>query len=102
MSPSSSPTLPPTHAVVSGRKTLESVSAADALVDALEMAAHEEERHRDHQKQLAAGGPSRCSWLGAGITRSSWLYVGEAAEEVGLLDVCKQHRGHQKKLVAGG
>ncbi|KAF5835893.1 quinon protein alcohol dehydrogenase-like superfamily [Dunaliella salina] len=45
-------------AAPAGRKTLESVSAADALVDALEMAAHEEERHRDHQKQLAAGGKS--------------------------------------------
>jgi len=38
-----------------GRRTLESVSAADALVDALEMAAHEEERRREHQQQLAAG-----------------------------------------------
>jgi len=36
-----------------GRKTLESVSAADALVDALEMAAHEEERHREHLQQVA-------------------------------------------------
>lgn len=34
-----------------GRKTLESVSAADKLVDALEMAAHEEERQREHEQQ---------------------------------------------------
>ena len=32
---------------------MESVSAADALVDALEMAAHEEERHREHLQQVA-------------------------------------------------
>lgn len=38
-----------------GRKTLESVSAADSLVDALEMAAHEDERQRDHQRQQQSG-----------------------------------------------
>jgi hypothetical protein len=37
---------------LAGRKTLEAASAADAIVDALEMAAHEVERQADHARQL--------------------------------------------------
>jgi hypothetical protein len=35
------------------------VSAADALVDALEMAAHEDERLREHQQQQALNGSKK-------------------------------------------
>lgn len=59
-----------TCAPCTGRKTLESVSAADLLVDALEMAAHEEGRQREHQQQQASragsGGAAGASASGSG------------------------------------
>jgi len=62
-----------------GRRTLETVNAADAIVDALEMAAHEEEKEEEYQRALrtaegaaaAAGGPSKGPWggLGGGVKK---------------------------------
>jgi hypothetical protein len=42
-------------AAPAGRKTLETVAAADALVDALDMAAHEEEKQQEHERSIAGG-----------------------------------------------
>lgn len=42
-------------AAPAGRKTLETVAAADALVDALDMAAHEEEKQEEHERAVAGG-----------------------------------------------
>ena len=61
-----------------GRRTLETVNAADAIVDALEMAAHEEEKEEEYQRALrtaeaaaAAGGPSKGprGGLGGGVKK---------------------------------
>lgn len=53
----------------SGRKTLESVSAADAIIDALDMAAHEEQQREEFEAEQRARARSGGSSGGASSSR---------------------------------
>jgi U3 small nucleolar RNA-associated protein 12 len=51
-------------AAAAGRRTIESVSAADAIIDALDVAAHEAEKIEEYERELRAAQVCRVQGLG--------------------------------------
>lgn len=71
-------------AAAAGRRTAESVSAADSIMDALDVAAHETDKHAEYQAAVAAAKVGRSEGL-----KSVGGWLGRGACAVGVR-VCKQ------------